>query len=1059
MRRSVACATILLTFPVRGEASEVLEPTSALPAPDIYVWVLTSAALVLLMQMGFMLLEAGLVRSKNSVNVAQKNVLDLLLSIVAFAAVGFMLAFGRDSGWGFGNELRFAFLNDVSSSEYAFFAFQVMFCGTAATIVSGAAAERLRLSVYGLTTVFIAAFIYPIFTHWAWGAALGPSSSAFLANMGFVDFAGSTVVHSTGAWISLAACIVLGPRIGRFHPDGTARRIPGHSAVLATAGAMIIFVGWIGFNGGSTITASPDIAHIVANTVLAAGAGGTIGYLYGLYRDGLTLPEKPVCGMIGGLVAITAGCHLVGGSGAMALGFLGGLVALCGNDLVERCKIDDAVGAIGCHGFAGITGTLGLALLAPVELLPAQDRLTQLALQSAGAGINFLWVFPLAFGFFKLVDRIKPIRVSAADEERGLNQAEHDTTLGIGNMETALEEIISGKVNLSHRLPVEAGDESERVTRLFNAFLDGIENSETARRHKETLQAARREAERLTAIADAAFEGLAVVVEDRIVDTNAALARLVGEVNGRLKGLPVADLVAANQREVLKLVIEDEQTKAFEVDLYRRDGALIPVEVRSREIEIRGIKAKVMAFVDLSERKAAEEKLRFSAHHDALTGLPNRILFTSHLEKTVELAKEKKQLAALITLDLDRFKDINDLYGHPAGDTVLTVTADRLRQTVGDSGIIARLGGDEFAIIIPKVSFSNQVADLAYRVVRALGNPLNVGHGVRLRPGASAGFALAPRDAVDTETIISRADVALYHAKRSGRNTFAGFEPGMDTELKVRRELEADLAQAVANDELFLCFQPRVGLKSGIVESYEVLARWDHPKRGLISPAIFIPIAEQSGKIEEIGSWVIREACRQSLERLGGARISVNVSGHQLRNRGFVENVLAMLDEAGFPPEDFELELTESILVEDRDRALAILKALKRRGVRLALDDFGTGYSSLSYLRTFPFDTIKIDRSFISNMTADESSLAIADAVMDLGRALKLAIVAEGVETAEQLAILAGRGCDEVQGYLFSRPLPSDEVLRDIDGALGELLREIKGKQREGDAIRRAALA
>ena len=1041
--RHLVLILLLLTCGVGKAFATGTSPSIALPGDDVHVWVLISAGLVLLMQIGFLLLEAGLVRSKNSINVAQKNLLDLLLSIVAFAGVGFMFAFGQDSGFGFGHEARFAFLSDLKPAEQAFFAFQVMFCGTAATIVSGAAAERLRLAVYGVVSILIAAFIYPIFTHWAWGNALQHSDSAFLANMGFIDFAGSTVVHSTGAWISLAACIVLGPRIGRFAPDGTPQIIQGHSAVLATAGAMIIFVGWIGFNGGSTIEATPAIAGIIANTVLAAGCGGTAGYLYGLWKDdGITRPEMPICGLIGGLVAVTAGCHVLDGMGAMTIGIVGGLIAIIGNDIVARCGIDDAVGAIGCHGFAGIAGTLGLSLLAPPGTLVDGSRMTQLGVQAAGSGVNFLWTFPIAFAFFKLANLIEPIRVSPADEERGLNHSEHGATLGTGSLETALTAYISRHIELSHRLPVETGGEAERVTRLFNAFLDEIENSEIARRDREALRRTTEEAERLAAIGDASFEGLAVIVDGQVFDMNTAFARLIGESRESLEGRPIASLVHRGSEATLADLMSSDVTQAFELWLKRHDGTAIAVEARSRAIVLKGVAGRVMAFADVSERRAAEEKLRFSAHHDSLTKLPNRALFASRLEATIARAQETRRSAALISVDLDHFKDINDLYGHPAGDVVLRVTADRLREVAGPSGIVARLGGDEFAIILADLPFRNQVADLAFRIVRLISEPIDIGNGIRIRPGASAGFALTPDDAVEQEALISRADVALYHAKRNGRNTFAGFESGMDTELKMRRELDADLARAVERGELRLSFQPRVGMKSGGIVSYEALVRWQHPERGLIRPGLFIPIAEQSGKIDEIGNWVIREACRQSLADLGGAPISVNVSGHQLRSRSFVEDVLAMLDEAGFPPERFEIELTESILVEDRDRALAILKSLKRRGIRLALDDFGTGYSSLSYLRAFPFDTIKIDRSFIMNLAHDNSSLAIADAVMNLGRALKLTIVAEGVETIEQLTILSGRSCDEVQGFLFSKPLPATEVQKEIDSKLSELLRE-----------------
>ncbi|UIJ73967.1 EAL domain-containing protein [Aurantimonas sp. HBX-1] len=1017
--------------------ANVTTASAAPQQPDAFVWVLVAASLVLLMQVGFLLLEAGLVRSKNSVNVAQKNLLDLLFSIIAFALVGFMIAFGVDSGYGFGLDARFAGLWDLEPAEYAFFAFQVMFCGTAATIVSGAAAERLRLSTYVICSVVVAALIYPVFAHWVWGGALAPGASAFLSNMGFIDFAGSTVVHSTGAWVSLAACLVLGPRIGRFEPEGRVRRIPGHSAVLATVGAMVIFVGWIGFNGGSTIVPTTAIAHIVANTVLAAGAGGVAGYFLALRHDGLVLPEKPICGLLGGLVAITAGCHLLNATGAMVIGAAGGLIAVWGNRFIERrCRIDDAVGAIGVHGFAGVLGTLGLALLAPLDQIAAGGRLSQLAIQAAGAGLNFVWAFPLAYLLFRVLDRIYPIRVSAADEERGLNQSEHATSLGLGTMETALRQILGGHADISHRIPIETGDDAELTTRLFNAFLDKVEDGELARRASEDVLRAEQEAERLSAMAGAVFEGIAVTVGGRIIDANAAFERLTGLSGRELLKRTLQDVVAEAHVETLGRALATQEIRPLELRLRRADGLEIPAEIRSRTIIFRGEETRVSAFVDLRERKEAEERIRFTAQHDALTGLPNRLLYQQFLEETLAEVRKGERVAALIAVDLDRFKDINDLYGHPAGDAVIRASALRLQTLFGKAGFVARLGGDEFGVILPDVAFANQVADFAFRIVHELGAPIDVGNGVRIRPGASVGFALAPRDGIEPGTVISRADVALYHAKRSGRNNYAGFESGMDAELRMRRILESDLGNAVARNELYLCFQPRIVLSEERIGSYEALVRWQHPDRGLVSPSVFIPIAEQSGKIGEIGEWVLREACRQSLELLDGAAISVNVSAYQLRNRNFVETTLAILEEVGFPPARLELELTESILIEDRDRALSVLRALKRHGIKVALDDFGTGYSSLSYLRTFPFDSIKIDQSFIRNLSIDESSLAIADAVIELGRALDLTIVAEGVETEEQLAILAGRRCDEIQGYLFARPSTASEVMRQIPASV-----------------------
>lgn len=1022
----LACATLLPSGAWAATHGEPVESQS-------FVWILTAASLVLLMQVGFMFLEAGLVRSKNTINVAQKNLLDLLFSIVAFALVGFMLAFGSDSGRGFGLDGSFLFLGELEPSEYAFFAFQAMFCGTAATIVSGAAAERLRLSSYVISSTFVAALVYPIFVHWAWGSALWASSSSFLGNLGFIDFAGSTVVHSTGAWVALAACIVLGPRIGRYNPDGSVNRIPGHSAVLATGGTMLIFVGWIGFNGGSTIVATTAIGHIVANTILAASSGGVAGYLIGLRIDGLSHPEKPVCGMLGGLVAVTAGCHVLTGTGALVVGFLGGTVAVWGNDLLERrFRIDDAVGAIGVHGFAGITGTLMLCFLAPVDQLAAGSRLAQFQVQALGVVTDFVWAFGTAYVFFRVLDARKPIRISVRDEERGLNQAAHGTSLGIGNIETALDRILDGSAGLSDRLPIESGDEAERAVRLFNEFLDRVEDSEISRRSAEDVRRASQEAERLSALADAASEGIILSVGGRIFDANTAMERLLGMPLAEIRRKHLLDFITGADKEDIWEALHRGDRSAREVCVRDAHGEDIPAELRVGQATLRGQQVVMATFLDLRERLKSEEKVRFMAHHDPLTGLSNRLLFNRSLDETLTRCLRTERSAALILVDLDKFKDINDLYGHPAGDIVLKDCADRLAAIVEGVGLAARCGGDEFAVIIYNVEFANQAEDYALRILWELRKPIDVGGGVKLNPGASLGVSIMPRDGSEPGAVISRADTALYHAKRQGRNDYAIFEPGMDAEAQERRELEMQLSQAIEREEFFVCFQPRVEVETCRITSYEALVRWNHHERGLVSPSVFIPVAEQSGAIVELGEWVLREACRQAKAELGDAYVSVNVSAVQFRSRNFVDRVLAILSEVGLPPSRLELELTESVLIEDRDRALSVLRTLKSHGIRLSLDDFGTGYSSLSYLRLFPFDTIKIDRSFVRDMFVSENSLAIAEAVIQLGRALKLRIVAEGVETPEQFALLRSKRCEEVQGFLFSEPQTVDEVIREL---------------------------
>ena len=996
-------------------------------------WTLLAAGLVLLMQVGFLLLEAGMVRSKNSINVAQKNLLDMVFAIVAFGAAGFMLAFAPGNGLPFGFDGDFVLLSGLDSWQMAFFVFQVMFCGTAATIVSGAVAERMRLFAYVLGSIFIALVIYPVFVHWAWGTGLGPNASAFLANMGFVDFAGSTVVHSTGAWVSLAACWIMGAREGRYDADGKPVRIAGHNPVLATSGAMILFVGWIGFNGGSTLAASPDIARIIANTVIAAGTGGTAGYLLGWHQDGVVYPEKAVCGMLGGLVAVTAGCMALGPFGAFLVGILGGLVAIWGNDVVERdLKIDDAVGAIGVHGFAGVVGTLAVALLAPVENLPAGGRFDQLQVQATGVAINFAWSFGVALAFFWALSRFTRLRVTSEEEQIGLNEAEHGTRMGVGHVEQALEKLVQGNADLTMRIPSVPGDESETLTRLFNGLMNSIQREEDARAETKRIARDAAEAERLSALANATFEAIVILQDGRIVDGNDKLAELFGTSLTKLKGRNILDLIAPDGVAEVRAAISRPVVDPYESAIVDMSGNRIPVEMRGREVTYHGVRSRVGCIVDLRERKDAENRIRHLAQHDTLTGLANRALFNERLAALARTGGAAGGKTALLLIDLDRFKNINDIHGHPAGDRVIQVSAKRLAELAPDNCLASRLGGDEFAILMPGLAFAAQAADLAFRIVSTLILPITLDDGTQVRVGASVGVSVAENQSGELERLVSRADTALYHAKNMGRNTYCLYESGMDAQLEKRREIETDLAEALERGEFDLHFQPRISIAARRVVSYEALVRWRHPKKGLISPADFIPIAEQNGKIIAIGEWILREACRRVRSELGGARVSVNVSPIQFRQRNFVEAVEAAIADTGIDPTMLELEITEGILIDDDKRAHRILTELKRLGVTVALDDFGTGYSSLGYLGRFPVDTIKIDRSFVRDMAKSDTAMTIVRAIAGLGSGLGMTIVAEGVETMEEARLLAHIGCREFQGFLFGRPTPV-AAIQDID--------------------------
>lgn len=469
---------------IDGESAKVIEEivnariAELAPQSNLdHVWTMLAAALVLLMQGGFLLLEAGLVRSKNSINVAQKNIADLVLAIICFGGVGFMLMFGTSLGGFVGFQWDLFAFDSLSEWGFTFFVFQAVFCGTAATIVSGAVAERMKFGGYLLITIFIAVLIYPLFGHWAWGNLLDGDNPAYLADKGFIDFAGSTVVHSVGAWVSLAGILVIGARYGRFDAQGNPVRIHGHSPVLATMGAIILLVGWIGFNGGSTTAGTPDFAQIVSNTIIAAAFGSFASMLAGRLQDGLFRPDRSINGLLGGLVAITAGCHAVSTWGALAIGFFGGVVAHYGAELLERkLKLDDAIGAVPVHGMAGAWGTLAVAFFAAPEHLVGNSRWEQFLVQGEGVLIAFAWAFGLSFVFFKLIESFSAgLRVSHEDEIAGLNQAEHGATLGTGLVTSHLLEIAKGDADLTARLPQEPGDEAGELATSFNALMDKLQ--------------------------------------------------------------------------------------------------------------------------------------------------------------------------------------------------------------------------------------------------------------------------------------------------------------------------------------------------------------------------------------------------------------------------------------------------------------------------------------------------------------------------------------------------------------------------------------------------------
>lgn len=431
---------------------------------------------------------------------------------------------------------------------------------------------------------------------------------------------------------------------------------------------------------------------------------------------------------------------------------------------------------------------------------------------------------------------------------------------------------------------------------------------------------------------------------------------------------------------------------------------------------------------NITERKQAEAKIRYLAMHDALTDLPNRLVLIDRLERAIALARRHQRRVAVLMLDLDRFKSVNDSYGHHVGDCLLQLVAQRLKECLRESDVVARLGGDEFVICLPEVESVRGAAEVAEKVVSALAQPFDV-KSWHLHIGASLGICQYPKDGQGAVELLQAADAALYEAKSQGRGTYCCFTEDLTRAVLRRRRLEADLRQIRFKDELALHYQPLVSTDSGRITAVEALLRWQHPELGAISPAEFVPLLEDLGMMVEVGTWVLRTACEQNVqwqrEGLRPVRVAVNLSAQQFYRDDIVETVREVLRETGLGAEWLELELTESLTLDDTDASIAIMRELKGLGVSLSLDDFGTGWSALSYLTHFPLDRLKIERSFLNGIESQSTAEALVRSILDLGRNLGVHCVAEGVETPEQLLFLQNQKCAEVQGFLYSRALPA----------------------------------
>jgi len=544
---------------------------------------------------------------------------------------------------------------------------------------------------------------------------------------------------------------------------------------------------------------------------------------------------------------------------------------------------------------------------------------------------------------------------------------------------------------------------------LLDVMMPGMDGIETLKRIRSRNSASALPVIMVTAKSESGniVDALELGANDYVtkpVDFAVALARVNTQIS--------------RKRAEEQVVLANEELRKANEDL----------ELRVEERTSRLIDANQRLKVEIANREESQAKSQYLAHHDSLTGLGNRLLFKEQLEEALKDVSIAPHPLAVLFLDLDGFKAVNDTLGHSVGDLLLKLVATKLRDILPRTDRIARLGGDEFAILQISSTQPGSSIALAEKIIEVVGQPSSIdGHDVTV--GASVGIAVAHPGNMNTENFLKSADLAMYSAKSDGRGTYRMFDPEMDAIVQARRLLEREMRTALAQDGFRLFYQPLVNLQTKKVTAFEALMRWQHPERGMVPPSEFIPVAEEMGLIVQLGEWALRHACAEATEWPDGICVSVNLSPLQFSKGSLVSTVMSALASAGLPASRLELEITESVLLEKSERNISILNQLRDLGVRISMDDFGTGYSSIGYLRSFPFDKIKIDQSFVRDLLVDEGSLAIVRAIAGLGVSFGMTTTAEGVETEEQMRCLNLEGCIEVQGYLYSKAVPANEIV------------------------------
>jgi Amt family ammonium transporter len=984
------------------------------------VWLTTATFLVLMMQAGFLLLEGGRVRAKNSINVAQKNLSDLVVSWAGFFIIGFAVMFGTGV----------PDANGEAPPGALQFLYQLGFCATAASIVSGAIAERMSYRGYLVMAAVISILVYPLVGRAVWGDMFIAEHTAWLADLGFVDFAGSTVVHCVGAWAGLVGILLIGARHGRYDEDGKLISMPANNTVISMVGVLLLLLGWLGFNGGSTSPGDPVLASILLNTMTAACFGALAGMAIGVRLDnGVFNPSRICNGLLGGLVACTASVNLMSTADAMWVGLAGGGVATAGAEwLARKLKIDDPVDVVATHGFAGLLGTLMVAFVAPVEALPTGSVIAQFGVQLLGATAVFVFVSSVTWLSLKIASRWIPLRVTEQEEKLGLNYTEHGEAVGAGRLQMALESRIQDATGFAGHIDVASNDEHSELAQAMNQLLDKHEKARLTINQSEQR-----------------FKQFAQTASDWLWETDSRMVfTYISECTGDLP-----DLHSLSRNQSLFDFFAIDEADENEIRLCLHHCAPLPMfesRVDSADnllVEVRGVpffdeSGDLLGYrgtvSDISPRKAAENRALYLATHDELTGLPNRRALDEQLDEALESCDRSGLALVVAGIDLDGFKKVNDSYGHSAGDELLREVASRIESELRPQDRAFRTGGDEFVVLLTGLHEDTALAEshtLGNRLIESVSKDY-VLQSATTRIGASIGLAAHPLHNEKSTDLARLADLALYAAKSQGKGRVITFDPQMDLDYQRQHELEVDLRQALARDQFFLLYQPLIDTATEQVIGFEALIRWQHPERGLIPPDQFIGLAEQLDLMDDIGAYVLRTACEfaaQWMPTSTAPRIAVNVSPTQLKSAGFVPLVRQTLADTGLDPDRLELEITEDVLVHNFSEMRETLLQVRAMGVSVAVDDFGSGRTSLRYLNQFPVSKLKIDRAFVRHLGNDGKAAQITQSIVNLAQRLGVTVIAEGVEEQQHLEMLRQWQCDQVQGYLFSKPVSADNVL------------------------------